>query len=179
MRRLLPLILAVALSWAAGDALAQEARIVQQRLPDGSIVLTDRPQSEGRVERSWTIARDPDADAQAAARRQQATREAAEVNARIGRQLEREQERMHELELLRQRAAAADAERAAARARAEAEDALPRQVVIARPPRLHPPRPTRVRDDLRPPPRRPPTMSPRPGPTPPPHKLAAAERPGV
>lgn len=139
----------VALPLAAAAATDAPPRIVQQRLPDGSVVLTDRPQPGARIERSWAVTRDGAADAAAVQHREQAAREAAAVNERFARQFESERE--HELDLLRQRADAAEAERRAAQARREAEEAQPpRAIVLARPPRLPPPRLPEVRLPQRP-----------------------------
>lgn len=101
--------------------------IVQQRLPDGSIVLTDRPLGEAQTLRTWQFERE---DEQAAAeRRAAAQREAAAVSERIERRLEQQREIDRELEMARLQAAQAAAEREAALARAYAE-AEPQHVIV-------------------------------------------------
>ena len=51
---LLTLALGLSLGVAAEEATAPRG-IVQQRLPDGSILITDRPQPEGRTLRSCCL----------------------------------------------------------------------------------------------------------------------------
>lgn len=148
---------------AAGD-------IVQQRLPDGRVIFTDRPVSEARTLRTWQF--QPEDAELAAQRRAAGERESAAVSERIARQLEQQREIDRDLELARVQAGA---ELDAARARREAE---PAQVIFwprhrfwpplhphppgARPPKPHPP-------GARPPPARPgPKLPPRPGATRPP-----------
>ena len=113
-------------SWAQGPAAPRD--IVQQRLPDGRVVISDRPQPGAVVERTWRFAAEDHAAAQA--RRAEAKRDAQAVSERIARQIERQAERDQELEIARLRAAEARAEREAALARAAAE--APR-IVVARP----------------------------------------------
>lgn len=174
MRRTLPLLLAglcFGLSAGAQEAprpataaSAQEAAapsaspqrsIVQQRLPDGRVIFTDRPQPGARTERRWDYT--PEDPVAAEARRAAAQREAEAVNARIARQLAEDRERERQLELVRAQEAQAAAEREAARARAEAAQPPP---IVTGPIYGYPPwssRPPPVR-----PPIHPPQASPRP-----------------
>jgi hypothetical protein len=144
--------------------------IVQQRLPDGRVIFTDRPLSEARTLRTWQF--EPEDPQLAAARRAAAERESAAVSERIARRLEQEREIDREMDLARLEAARAAAERDAVRAR----EAEPRQVIVwpphgwrpgppfrPRPPGVHPPR----RPDG--PVARPPYPRPPPGALPPPH----------
>ena len=96
--------LGLSLGAAAEEATAPRG-IVQQRLPDGSILITDRPQAEGRTLRSWNFEpEDPAASRAAEARRAAARAEAEAVNERIARQMEQQRTRDLELELARTRA---------------------------------------------------------------------------
>jgi len=113
----------------AGDADAPAAarRIYQQRLPDGRVVLTDRPQREATTERTWTA---PPEDAVAAqARREEARLAAVAVDERIGRQIEAQRQRELALDIERMRLSAAQAAAQAERARLE-ESLQPVAVVI-------------------------------------------------
>lgn len=147
---------------AAASALAQGAaggtQIYQQRLPDGRIVISDRPEAGATTQRSWQFAPE---DAQAAAlRRDAARREAQAVTERIQRQLDDQQERDERRELERLRLAEAQARLEAERARAESsrQPTVVHVPVVAHHPR--PPHAVRV-----PPPRPPkPPRPPRPGP---------------
>lgn len=109
MRRpALPLLAAAWLAAGlAGPALAGDAgagamqTVYQQRLPDGRVVLSDRPAPGAVIERDWVF--EPEDPAQAAARR-----EAAEARHRAteerARQAAVERERLqHQLELERLR----------------------------------------------------------------------------
>ncbi|MGA0612132.1 hypothetical protein [Caldimonas sp. KR1-144] len=144
--RLLRALVASAAALAGGLAQAQEpARaIVQQRLPDGSILLTDRPQANATTTRRWDVPAAPPADAASAAeRRAKAEADAATVNERFARQLEQQRERDAALEIERQRAAAAAAEREAAQARLR-EAPAPDVVVgwpVLPPQHVRPPKP--------------------------------------
>jgi hypothetical protein len=101
----------------AGQAQPSQ-EILRQRLPDGSVVFTDRPQSGAKTEKRWNFeSEDP---AAAAARRAELRSESATVSERIARQQADERERELQAELVRSRAAQAAAEREAALARAEA-----------------------------------------------------------
>lgn len=153
---------------AAAPAAPAAREIVQQRLPDGRVIFTDRPQPGAKTERRWTTT--PEDPAEADARRAAAQRESAAVSERIGRQIEQQRERDQAVELARAKAAQAEAEREAARARAEAE--APPQVVMIphRPVRPRPP-PTVRPPEPRPPERPGPKVPPRPGATPPPGTL--------
>jgi hypothetical protein len=122
-------LLAQAEDVAAPPAPAAPRDIVQQRLPDGRIVFTDRPQAGAATVRTWRF--EPEDAAAAEARRAAAQQESQRVSERIARQIESQAERNKELDLARLRAAEAQAERDAARARAEA--AAARQIVVARP----------------------------------------------
>lgn len=110
---------AMLLGNAVSPGYAQPSQeILRQRLPDGSIVFTDRPQSGGKTEKRWNFeAEDPVA---AAARRAELRSESEAVSERIARQQADERERELQAELARSRAAQAAAEREAALARAEA-----------------------------------------------------------
>jgi len=92
--------------------------ILRQRLPDGSVVFTDRPQSGAKTEKRWNF--EPEDPAAAAARRAELRSESATVSERIARQQADERERELQAELARSRAAQEAAEREAALARAEA-----------------------------------------------------------
>jgi hypothetical protein len=109
----------------SGAAFAQEAttsatqQIYQQRTADGRIVLSDRPLSGARTQRTWQYT--PEDAAAAQQRREVARREAEAVSERIQRQLERERQRAEEFALERMRLAQAQAQRDAERARYEAQ----------------------------------------------------------
>lgn len=153
---------------AAAPAAPAAREIVQQRLPDGRVIFTDRPQPGAKTERRWTTT--PEDPAEADARRAASQRESAAVSERIGRQIEQQRERDQEVELARAKAAQAEAEREAARARAEAEAPPPVVVIPHRPVRPRPP-PTVRPPEPRPPERPGPKVPPRPGATPPPGTL--------
>ena len=107
----------------AGAALAQEPaprEIVQQRLPDGSVIFTDRPQPNAKTERSWQVTPD---EPGAEARRAEAQRNAAAVIERAARQREAERDRELERQIAGDRLAAARAERDAEQARLRALEA--------------------------------------------------------
>ncbi len=181
----LPLLLLVAAFAANGQTDASNAPppaapaplrdIVQQRLPDGRVIITDRPVSDARTLRTWHY---PPEDPQlAASRRAAAERESAAVTERIARQIAQQREIDRDIDLARARAAAAAAERDAARARSEAEPAhivvWPRRAFGPQPPfRPHPPGahpPFKPGPPgVRPPDRPGPKLPPRPGATPPP-----------
>lgn len=149
--------------------------IVQQRLPDGRVIFTDRPLSDARTLRTWQY--QPEDPQLAALRRAAAERESAAVTERIARQLEQQREIEGDVALARARAAAAEAERDAAQARAEATEPQvvvwprgafrPRPPFHAHPPGAHPPHKPRP-PGARPPHRPGPKLPPRPGATPPP-----------
>ena len=94
--------------------------IVQQRLPDGSVIFTDRPQPGAKTERSWQVTPD---DAGAEARRAEAQRNATAVIERAARQREAERDREAERQIAADRLAAARAERDAEQARLRALEA--------------------------------------------------------
>jgi hypothetical protein len=107
----------------AGLAAAQEPaprEIVQQRLPDGSVIFTDRPQPGAKTERSWQVTPD---DPGAAARRTEAERNAAAIIERGAREREAQRDRELERQIAADRAAAARAERDAELARLRAIEA--------------------------------------------------------
>lgn len=107
---------------SAAPAAAPLREIVQQRLPDGRIVLTDRPLGSARTLRTWQY--QPE-DAQAAAQRRAAgQRESAAVSERIARQLAEQRETDRQVALARAQASALEAEREAARARLQADPPL-------------------------------------------------------
>jgi hypothetical protein len=101
---------------AAQEANAAEARIYQQRTPDGRTVLTDRPVAGAVTQRTWQTAPE-DADA-ARRRREEARLEALAVNERIQRQLEAERE--HGLALARLQRSEAETRLVAEQARVQA-----------------------------------------------------------
>lgn len=184
MRALLPLILlsAMLVARAQGDtptvpaaAPAPVRDIVQQRLPDGRVIFTDRPVRDARTLRTWQY--QPEDPQLATARRAAAERESAAVTERIARRLEQQREIDRDIELARAQAAAAAAERDAARVRSEAEQpqviVWPRRSFGPRPPfKPHPPGahlPFKPHPPGVKPPQRPgPKLPPRPGATPPP-----------
>lgn len=118
------LLLLVALTPVVHAQSTQE--ILRQRLPDGSVVFTDRPQSGGRTEKRWTF--DSEDPVAAAARRAEVQSEASTVSERIARYQADQRAFELQAELARSRAAQAAAEREAERARAEAAEA-PRYIV--------------------------------------------------
>lgn len=149
------LLTLLGLTLACMGARADEPQraIVQQRMPDGSILLTDRPQANAKTERSWQVPVAPPGEAASAAeRRAKAEADAAAVNERLSRQLEQQRDRDAALEIERQRAAAAQAERQAAIDRQRevvgSDDTIygypgypiwpPQHVRPPRPPRPHP-----------------------------------------
>jgi len=87
---------------APAGAAAGTTQVVQQRLSDGRILLTDRPVRGATTERSWDV----QADDPAAARQRAAavSAEAAQVSERIQRMIE--QERRADIERERTRLAA-------------------------------------------------------------------------
>lgn len=139
MHPLLPLAAALALAAGATAHAAQE--IVRQRLPDGRVVFTDRPQPGGTIERRWSV--EPEDPVAAQARRDALERESAAVSERLNRRAAETREAELQAELARTRAARDAAEREAARARAEAE--APRAIVWpALRPAPRPPQPVAV-----------------------------------
>ena len=78
--------------------------IYQQRGPDGKLVFTDRPNPGATTERTWRFdPEDPKAAEAAQARREASRAEAAEVNERFARDIEKQQRRELELEIERLR----------------------------------------------------------------------------
>jgi len=152
--------LAAAFFAAAGGAVAQEAnsadsQIFQQRMADGSIVLTDRPVAGAVTQRIWRAA--PEDAAAARQRREESRLEALAVNERIQRLIEAERQRDQELALARMQLAEAEARLDAERARAAAA-AQPSVVFVPsfaprpfpRPPRIPRPGPPRPRLPIQP-----------------------------
>lgn len=108
----------VATTASASSGSASTA-VYQQRLPDGRVVLTDRPARPGVTERRWEFeSENPARAAAAAARRQAASQEAAQVNERIQRAIEHQQRLQRDLEIERLRRDQALAELQAERERA-------------------------------------------------------------
>jgi hypothetical protein len=112
MRQLAALAL-IALAGSLPTLASAEAttQILQQRTPDGSILLTDRPSAGAKTERSWQVrVEDP------AAARQRAIDVKAEANL-ISERIQRsiDQQRRADLEAERLRLARYDIERAADR----------------------------------------------------------------
>lgn len=128
LRRLTALLL-LGLACASGQAgePAATRSIYQQRLPDGRILLTDRPGAGTPVQRTWTVPVEPPLDAQAQAeaqaRRAASQAEAEAVNERIRQSLERQRQLETELEIERLRREQAAATLAAERERAARERA--------------------------------------------------------
>lgn len=79
--------------------------VYQQRLPDGRVVFSDRPEPGAVTERHWSFV--PDDPAQAAARREAARTEANEVHQRVQRAADYRQQLDNELEIERMRRAQA------------------------------------------------------------------------
>ena len=90
-------LLLASLAHAQAEVPAAPSRpqeIFQQRLPDGTRLLTDRPRPGARTERAWSMPAEDAEDAEAAAaRRAAALRESERVSERIGRDLQAERER--------------------------------------------------------------------------------------
>ncbi|AKJ31781.1 hypothetical protein [Caldimonas brevitalea] len=133
---------------AATPTAAAEQAIYQQRLPDGQVVITDRPVPGAVILKTWNVPTDD--PAQAAARRAAAQQEAAQTAERVQRNLESRQQLDTQLEIERLRRDQAQAELAAERersARAQAESQpvwvvpgrYPVAPPIGRPPWLQPP----------------------------------------
>ena len=78
-------------------AASRPQEIFQQRLPDGTRLLTDRPRPGARTERAWSMPAEDAEDAEdaeaAALRRAAALRESERVSERIGRDLQAERDR--------------------------------------------------------------------------------------
>lgn len=146
MHPLLPLVAALVLAAGAPAHAAQE--IVRQRLPDGSVVFTDRPLPGAPIEKRWSV--EPEDPEAAQARRDALARESAAVSERLNRRAAEQRETELQAELARTRAARDAAEREAARARAEAE--TPRAIVW--PALRPPPRPQPAPVGITPPPPR-------------------------
>ena len=95
----------VGLTLAGASVLAEapaNSQIYQQRAADGSIVLTDRPSPKAVTERTWQLQHE---DAGAAQRAVDVRREAAAVSERIQRQIEAQERRAADQDLMRSRVA--------------------------------------------------------------------------
>ncbi|MCM5681634.1 hypothetical protein M8A51_19075 [Schlegelella sp. S2-27] len=102
--------LVCAAALAVGPAIAAEGErapqtVYQQRLPDGRIVFSDRPEPGAVTERNWSFV--PDDPVQAAARREAARAEANEIHQRVQRAADYRQQLDNELEIERMRRAQA------------------------------------------------------------------------
>lgn len=114
-------------------------QIYQQRLPDGRVVLTDRPMEGAPVQRMWGVMRE---DPVAASRRsEQVRQEAQAVSERIERRIEGQQRQLEQSEADRLRLRLAEARREAeAQRQASARTAVvyvPRPVPVIAPDRAH------------------------------------------
>ncbi len=97
-----------ALALVGFGALAEvpaNAEIYQQRAADGSIVLTDRPSANAVTERTWQMKRE---DAGATQRAADVRREADIVSERVQRQIEAQERRAADADLMRMRLARLD-----------------------------------------------------------------------
>jgi hypothetical protein len=145
------LTLATALGFAVGAPAHAAQEIVRQRLPDGSIVFTDRPVPGAAIERRWNV--EPEDPVAAQARREAVARESAAVSERLNRRAAEQREAGLEAELARTRAARDAAEREAARARAEAAERDTARAIVW-PALRPPPRPQPAPVGITPPPPR-------------------------
>jgi hypothetical protein len=115
---------------AAASALPART-IYQQRRPDGSIVLSDRPATGNKTERQWTVeAEDP---ATANARRDASRAESERVTERIQRSLDQQAERDAALESQRLKTQQAADERRAREERQASNEPTTIVVVPNRP----------------------------------------------
>jgi hypothetical protein len=115
---------------AAASALPART-IYQQRRPDGSIVLSDRPATGNKTERQWTVeAEDP---ATANARRDASRAESERVTERIQRSLDQQAERDAALESQRLKTQQAADERRAREERQASNEPTAIVVVPNRP----------------------------------------------
>nr|WP_297353475.1 hypothetical protein [uncultured Caldimonas sp.] len=125
-------VLALSSALAAGAAEGERPpqTIYQQRLPDGRVIFTDRPEPGAQTERNWSFV--PDDPVAAGARREAARAEARDITERIQKAADYRQKLDTELEIERMRRAQALAELQAERernARAQAEQPPPVIVV--------------------------------------------------
>lgn len=98
----------------------QGPQVYQQRLPDGSVVLSDRPVPGAQVQRTWqTWQEDPATVRERLERRERMQREAEAVSERIQRGIEQREQAAARSENERLRFALDQAERDAQRAQAE------------------------------------------------------------
>ena len=94
--------------------------VYQQRMPDGTVVLSDHPVPGATIQRTWqTWQEDPATARERQERRERMEREAQAVSERIQRGIEQREQATARSENERLRAALAQAERDAERARAE------------------------------------------------------------
>lgn len=116
----------LALAWApaaAQDTRVASVQIYQQRMSDGSIVLTDRPVRSAQTQRIWEV--EPE-DAAAARQRSERVRlEAQTVSERIQRRIDGQQYRTQEREIETLRSNLAEARRDAEAARQPAVVIVP------------------------------------------------------
>jgi hypothetical protein len=123
---------------AAGSA-PQARTIYQQRRPDGSIVLSDRPATGMKTERQWAV--EPEDPATANARRDASRAESERVTERIQRSLDQQAERNAALEAQRLKAQQAADERKAREERQASNEPTTIVVVPNRPNWPYPARP--------------------------------------
>jgi len=113
-------ILAVGAAPAFAREEIQGPEVYQQRLPDGRVVLSDRPVQGAQIQRTWqTWQEDPATARERLERRERMQREAQAVSERIQRGIEQREQAAARSESERLRFALAQAERDAEQARAE------------------------------------------------------------
>jgi len=115
-------LLALALGQAPAFAREeiQGPQVYQQRLPDGSVVLSDSALPGAQVQRTWqTWREDPATVQERQERRERMQREAEAVSERIQRGIEQREQAAARAENERRRSALSEAERDAERARAQ------------------------------------------------------------
>ena len=101
----------------------QGPEVYQQRLPDGSVVLSDRPVQGAQIQRTWqTWQDDPATVRERQERRERMQREAQAVSERIQRGIEQREQAAAQSESERLRFALDQAQRDAEQARAERYD---------------------------------------------------------
>ena len=112
------------LALGSGPAFAREEmqgpEVYQQRLPDGSVVLSDHPVAGAQIQRTWqTWQEDPAIARERLERRERMQREAQAVSERIQRGIDQREQAAARSENERLRFALSEAERDVERARAE------------------------------------------------------------
>jgi hypothetical protein len=113
-------VLALGQTPASAREEIQGPQVYQQRLPDGSMVLSDRAVPGAQVQRTWqTWREDPATVQERQERRERMQREAQAVSERIQRSIEQREQAAARAENERLRFALSEAEREAERARAE------------------------------------------------------------